>query len=173
VLSDAPPLTRVAVTKRDLDRYPPDSVQRALLGYWSRLQYSAWNGAAADLDPVLRRFFGDETLLAALRYLGPTTRLGRPHVSAVVPAGNRAKVEYLATRTNGRVIGSSGSWRRANGRWLLYHDSLIDEALQGSAQARTQAQIPHAPGTTSPQAVAAGARMATEELRYLRSVPRP
>jgi hypothetical protein len=119
----------------------------------------------------MRRFFGDDNLIGAFRFVAVSARVAKPRIESVRAHGNRAAVKYLFASAGGAPYARFGNWQRQHDRWRLYHDSYIDQTLQAQVASIAQAEGGWE-GPQSPEASRASGRMVERELEYLRSVIR-
>lgn len=128
------------VTRAQLDKYPPDSPERAVLGWWRALQFNSPELAARYYAPDLKL---TTARLEKLLRLGPDfldLKAGL-RVADSVERGDTATVLAVRHRVlehpNGRVdkvhIPMSVNLRRESGEWKLSDNRYIDRALENAA----------------------------------------
>lgn len=157
VIAKNDPVKRFLVSQSEIERAPSGSVRRAFLQYWSDLQFQAWDTAAQTFEPDLRRYIGKDALMRALANQGSSYRSSRPDIVATTTNGSKALIRYFRIGTQDTAP-TSISWVRANGRWMVAYDPLLDQALGDLRQLETQQNINPLEQKPLPAAVRAGTR---------------
>src|SRR4051812_25793256 len=139
IVAKASPLTKVLVSDREVA--DAHSASRALLSYWSALQYQAWDDAALSYDKSMRDFIGAARLQNALANQVAYYRSAKPtHVRTRMSEG-RAVTVYEVVDAKGNSTPASTTWQREGGRWAIVHDWYLDSALAQAAQLDLQTKI--------------------------------
>jgi hypothetical protein len=124
---------QVLVGAKDLRRFKRGSVQRAMLDYWSSLQFHAWPQAISFLDPRLRDLLGTERLSRALEAGAGAFQATAPQIVSVQTRGRITTIQYRLRAEGGDRLESS-SWRREGGDWAIVFDSGLNPVLRVYAQ---------------------------------------
>jgi hypothetical protein len=161
------PPAATLVSAREIAALPPSSPRRALFSLWSSLQWQAWPDALSYYNAGLVKQIGTVNLVQAWKFNAATYRAAKPHVEAEAVHGRRVTIRYVLSGSNAAPIPSAITWEKINGRWTVYYDSGLDNALRAWAQAEAQQAI--GPSTTklSRRAIAAGRRAGEMQDRYL------
>lgn len=176
-----PPAASNVVTAAEIEKYPPGSVQRSFLNYWSDLQFQSWADVAAYYDPALRKLIQTPRLISAKRPNASTYVLLKPTVTRVKDEGGMTTLYYSVRLADGTQELASTAWKKIGGNWEIVYDSRLDAEL--SQLARNQVEIEkHGGLPTDPSqplsaaATRAGEKAAQLQARFLEQelhAPRP
>jgi hypothetical protein len=145
---------------KDLRRFKRGSVQRALLDYWSSLQFHAWPQAIGFLDPGLRNAIGIVRLTQALESAAGSFQATAPQIVSVQKRGRLTTIQYRLRQGEGGNRLESSSWRREGGEWAIVFDSGLNPLLRTYVQTSIDA-----PNAAKPSARATRAARAVGELQ--------
>ena len=161
------------ISRQDIERTRPGSVERAFLSYWRSVQFGDVARAEAAYEPGLRATIGRELLALAIRNSSPTYRVQTPVLDEVRVTGDDAVVRYLATPRVGGLSAAPGSitWTRTPAGWRIRHNSALDAELKEAAQSREQLRVT-ASQSLDPRAVRAGELAAGLQAKYLERIGR-
>lgn len=159
------------VSREDLRRARPGSVEHAFLSYWRSVQFADVERAEEAYEPGLRASIGRELLALAIRNSSPTYRVQTPVLDEVRTTGDHAVVRYIATpRVSGvTATPASMSWTRTTAGWRIRHSSALDAELREAAQSREQVRVTSSQAL-DPRAVRAGELAAGLQAKYLERV---
>lgn len=155
------------ITDADLRRVKDGTASRALLAFWSDLQWQDWVGAVDRYSPGLQRVVGVRNLLEALKSQAGMYRGAKPSVRRETRRRGYTVVRFTFTDQSGNRQLSSTIWRREAGRWRLVFDGLLDGALRSWAQARAQQMTGPDAAKPTKQALKAGIDASELPGRYL------
>lgn len=160
--SDSPDASPVKlVGKAQLKSQPAGSAGRALLRYWSDMQFSDWPGALEEFSPSYLRTIGSDVTVAGMQIDGSLYPLVRPHIVGTSQRGSFATVRYLIQPPNGPVRRgsiafareSTTAFARESTTWRIIYDSEMDRRFRATQQVASGASGTGKPG---PKAIRAG-----------------
>jgi hypothetical protein len=137
IAADVRAPSKSEITDADLERVKDDTAPRALLEFWSDLQWQDWVGAVDRYSPGLRRVVGARNLLEALKSQAGVYRGAKPSVQEESRRRGFTVVRFALSDQSGNRRLSSTIWRREAGRWKLVFDGLLDGALRTWAPGAT------------------------------------
>ncbi|MFL5519095.1 MAG: hypothetical protein ACJ8DJ_23290 [Gemmatimonadales bacterium] len=146
---------QVLVGAKDLRRFKRGSAERALLDYWSSLQFHAWPQAISFLDPRLRDLLGTERLSRALETGAGSFSATAPQIVSVHKRGRITTIQYRLRQGQGGDRLESSSWRREAGGWAMVFNSGLDPLLQSYVQTSIDGNTAGPPSKRAARAVAA------------------
>jgi hypothetical protein len=159
------------LSSKEIAKYPPDSVQRSFLNYWSDLQYRSWADAAAYYDPRFRNFVGTASVIGAKKGAASVFPLVKPQIERVNSAGGNTTVYYTLVLPEGTKELDSITWVKKGGNWQIIYDSRLDSELgqlaTNQAEVKKTGSVPTGAGPASPEAVRAGKAAESEQARFL------
>ena len=172
IVETAEAVRKELIADADIEQLPEGSPHRALLKYWSDMQYGALDEAIVAYHPELRDAIGVAELADALRTAMPLYQQTRPEeVTVRRTEGGVALVRYIAPtlRSNPQPVPLSATMQRQGGEWRIVYNAALNDELRVAAQNAVQLEVK--PGATAPdpRAVAAGERAAQIQGRYLRT----
>ncbi len=134
------PASSNVLTAAELSHYPPGSVQRAFLRYWSALQYQSWAEVAAYYEPRFRAFMGTASIISAKKQNTSTFPLLKPAIVGLSKNLGDTTIRYSLIFAEGTKEQASMTWRRERGNWQIIYDSRLDAELGQLAQNRVEIQ---------------------------------
>jgi hypothetical protein len=159
------------LTSADISKYPPGSVQRAFLSFWSNLQYRSWADAAAYYDPSFRNFIGTASIIGAKKYNFSAYPVTKPEITRVNRSPDRATIYYTLVLAEGTKELDSITWRKQDGNWQIIYDSRLDSELGQVAASQAEVEKTGSPPTSasaeSPEAVRAGKEAEQRQAQFL------
>lgn len=158
------------VSRAEVDKQPPDSVERAFLEYWSDLQYQSWAEVAAYYEPAFRDSVGTAAIIGGKKINGSSYPQLKPAIVRVRDKGDFTTINYSLVFIDGTKELASVTWRKDGGSWQLVYDSRLDAELKQYAENRVELEqngtLP-TEAATSPEAVSAGAKAAEAQARFI------
>lgn len=173
IVETAETVRKTLIGEDELARVPEGSPHRALLTYWSELQYGALDEAVLAYHERLRNAIGVAELADALRTAMPLYQETRPEEVTVRRTGTAtAVVRYIAPtlRSNPRPVPLSVTMQRQDGAWRIVYNAALNDELRVAAQNAVQLQVKPGASTPDPRAIVAGERAAQLQGRNLKAL---
>jgi hypothetical protein len=150
----------------ELTHFPPGSVQRAFLNFWSDLQFQSWADAVAYYDPGFRDFVGTAAVIGAKKLNGSNYPLLKPEIARVGNGRGETTVYYTLRLADGSKELASVTWRKEGGNWQIVYDSRLNSELAQLEQDRVEIEkngsLPTDPNQPPSPAAARAANGASE-----------
>jgi hypothetical protein len=158
---DEPPKPRILQPK-DIEKHRAGSAERALLEYWSSIQFQATAEVLGYLEPGLRDAIGAPRVARAVDHQSFLYRTVVPRVRRTTRRDDISTVRFVLPGENEDRL-ESVSWRRdGDGQWRIVFDSVLNEALRAYAESQHGAT-----GEKQPRAaIRAGDRVARIQSEY-------
>lgn len=123
-----------------MDKFPPRSVERAFIEYWSDLQFQAWAGVVSYFDPTFREFVGTADIIAGKKLNASSYPELKPEEVEVRDGPESTTTVYYSLRfLDGTKELDSTTWRKVDGNWQIIYESRLDAEL--SQHAANEAEI--------------------------------
>lgn len=158
------------IAEADFEKLDTDSVERALVEYWSQAQFGAWVQVVPTYDQGLRDAVGgDARLTEVLKAQADYFRAAAPvlMITSKVQSTGLTNTAYTVREPDGGASPRSLTWARVGSRWQIVYDSFLDAALNTYAQTRAQEDIDPLAEEPSEKAIAAGRLASRLQSRWL------
>lgn len=156
------------IDEEDLERYPPDSPQRAFLEWWSQLQFRSWPDAIAQLDTGLRETIGSTVLIDGFEPNSAWYPTVQPRVLMRKKSRGGVSLRYAVSAPDGeQVLIENAVLVDTPGGWRIVYDSTLDSAVRAGLQERIRIEEDPTLGAPPPRAVRASQALNREIKAFL------